>query len=136
MAAGRYLLTIEQGATTDLLLEYKDSNGNPVDLTGHAARMQIRPSVDSSTIYLSLTQVTGSDGTGLNLAPMSGSVTLPQTSGSIGLFISAASSSALNFTEGVYDIELNSPGGIVTRLLEGIVKLSKEVTRWTMTDLG
>lgn len=134
MAAGRYLLTIEQGATTDLLLEYKDSNGNPVDLTGYAARMQIRPSVDSSTVYLSLTQVTGSDGTGLNLRPMSSSVTLPQTSGSIGLFISAASSSALNFTEGVYDIELNSPGGIVTRLLEGIVKLSKEVTRWAMID--
>ena len=30
MAAGRYLLTIEQGATTDLLLEYKDSNGNVI----------------------------------------------------------------------------------------------------------
>jgi hypothetical protein len=129
MAAGRYLLTIEQGATTDLLLEYKDSNGSPVDLSGYAARMQIRPSVDSSTTYLSITNITSSDGTGLNLTPVSSSVTLPQSSGSIGLFISAASSSALTFSEGVYDVELQSPAGIVTRLLEGIVKLSKEVTR-------
>jgi len=129
MAAGRYLFTIEQGATTDLLLEYKDSNGSPVDLSGYTARMQIRPSVDSTTTYLSITNVTASDGTGLNLTPQSGSVTLPRTSGSIGLFISAASSSALTFSEGVYDIELQSQSGIVTRLLEGIVKLSKEVTR-------
>jgi len=129
MAAGRYLLTIEQGSTTDLLLEWKDSNGEPVDLSGYTARMQIRPSVDSSTKYLDITSATASDGTGLNLTPQSGSFTLPRTSGSIGLFISAASSSNLNFTEGVYDIELQSNGGIVTRLLEGLVKLSKEVTR-------
>ncbi len=129
MAAGRYLFTIEQGATTDLLLEYKDSNGSPVDLSGYTARMQIRPSVDSTTTYLSITSVTASDGTGLNLTPQSGSVTLPRTSGSIGLFISAVSSSALTFSEGVYDIELQSSTGIVTRLLEGMVKLSKEVTR-------
>lgn len=69
------------------------------------------------------------DGTGLDLTPTSASITLPTTSGSIGLFISAATSSTLNFSEGVYDIELQSTSGIVTRLLEGIVKLSKEVTR-------
>lgn len=129
MAAGRYLLTIEQGTTTDLLLEWKDSNGEPVDLTGYIARMQIRPSVDSSTKYLDITSVTASDGTGLNLTPQSGSFTLPKTSGSIGLFISAQTSSNLSFSEGVYDIELQSSTGVVTRLLEGLVKLSKEVTR-------
>lgn len=129
MAAGRYLLTIEQGATTDLLLEYKDSNGSPVDLSGYTARMQIRPTIDSSTTHLSITSVTASDGTCLNLTPTSASLTLPRTSGSVGLFISAATSSGLSFTEGVYDIELESSTGVVTRLLEGIVKLSKEVTR-------
>ena len=129
MAAGRYLLTIEQGSTTDLLLEWKDSNGEPVDLTGYSARMQIRPSVDSSTTYLSITDTLSNDGTGLNLTPESASVVLPRTSGSIGLFISAQTSSNLSFSEGVYDIELESSTGVVTRLLEGLVKLSKEVTR-------
>ena len=37
-------------------------------------------------------------------------------------------SSLFNFTEAVYDLEIVS-GSIVTRLLEGTVKLSKEVTR-------
>jgi hypothetical protein len=32
MAAGKYSFVIEQGATTDFELLYKDSNGNPVDL--------------------------------------------------------------------------------------------------------
>jgi hypothetical protein len=52
----------------------------------------------------------------------------PPTSGSVGIFISATSSSALDFTEAVYDLEITS-GSIVTRILEGKVKLSKEVTR-------
>ena len=44
MSAGRYSFTIEQGATLDFELAYKDSDNNPVDLTGYQGRMQIRPS--------------------------------------------------------------------------------------------
>jgi len=39
MAAGKYSFTIEQGSTVDFEITYKDSNGNPVDLTGYQARM-------------------------------------------------------------------------------------------------
>ena len=42
-------------------------------------------------------------------------------------FISAATSSAFTFTEARYDLEMVS-GSVVTRLLEGKIKLSKEVT--------
>ena len=35
MAAGRYSFTIEQGATLNLELQYKDSNGNPISLEGY-----------------------------------------------------------------------------------------------------
>ena len=34
MAAGRYSFTIEQGSTLSFELQYKDSNGDPIDLTG------------------------------------------------------------------------------------------------------
>jgi hypothetical protein len=61
----------------------------------------------------------------LNLQGLSG--TNPLSSGSIGMTISAVSSSLLNFDEASYDIELYS-GSFVNRLLEGKVKLSKEVT--------
>ena len=126
MAAGKYSFLIEQGATLSFELQYKDSAGTPIDLTGYTARMQIRSSVDSTTTIASLTSTLTADGTGLNLSGSSG--TKPLSSGSIGVYISATTSSLFTFNEGVYDLELVS-GSAVTRLIEGKVKLSKEVTR-------
>ena len=54
MAAGRYSFVIEQGATTNFQIAYTDSDNLPVDLTGYQARMQIRPSVGSSEVYITL----------------------------------------------------------------------------------
>jgi hypothetical protein len=42
MAAGWYNFTIEQGATVDFELTYKDSNGDVVDLSKYTARMQVK----------------------------------------------------------------------------------------------
>jgi hypothetical protein len=129
MAAGKYSFTIEQGSTVDFEIAYKDSSSNPIDLTSYTARMQIRPSVGSSTIHMTLSSSLGPCGTGLN---MSGSNSAyPPTSGSIGLYISAASSSLLDFSEAVYDLEIASGSGncaTVTRILEGKIKLSKNIT--------
>jgi hypothetical protein len=103
-----------------------------VDLTDYEARMQIRPNVGSSTVYVDLSSSRWPDGTGLNMTPTSASIVLPRTSGSIGIYISAVSSSQLNFTEAVYDLEIYSGSGAtqyVERILEGKVKLSKEITR-------
>jgi len=134
MSAGRYPLYIEQGASLDFEVQYLDSAGNPVDLSGYSARMQIRPSTDSSTVYVTLSSSLQPDGTGLNL---SGSHSLkPPTSGSIGVFISSCTSSLLTFNDAVYDLELFVPydGGCnyVTRLIQGPVRLSQEVTRWAI----
>lgn len=126
MAAGKYSFVIEQGSTLNLELQYKDSNGTPVDLTNYGGRMQIRPSVASSTVYITLSSSLNPDGTGLNFSGSNGST--PPTSGSIGMYISAISSSLLNFDQAVYDLEIFS-GSFVSRILEGQVKLSKEVTR-------
>jgi len=54
MSAGRYSFTIEQGSTVNFEIAYKDSGSNPINLTGYQARMQLRPSADSSTIYITL----------------------------------------------------------------------------------
>ena len=42
--------------------------------------------------------------------------------------LSATDTSNLTFDTAVYDIEIEK-GGLVTRLLQGKIKLSKEVTR-------
>jgi hypothetical protein len=88
--------------------------------------MQIRPSVTSTTVYITLSSSLDADGTGLNFSGSNG--TTPPTSGSIGVYISAASSSALSFDQAVYDLEIYS-GSYVSRILEGQVKLSLNVTR-------
>jgi hypothetical protein len=126
MAAGRYSFTIEQGSTTQFEIQYKDSENTPINLSGYGARMQLRSSVDSSTIILTLSSSLQPDGTGLNMSGSNG--TTPLTSGSIGLYISAATSSNLSFDKAVYDLEIHS-GDYVSRILEGEIKLSKEVTR-------
>ncbi len=38
MAAGRYSFVIEQGATLDFEVQYKDSNNDPIDLSGYTGQ--------------------------------------------------------------------------------------------------
>ena len=126
MAAGRYSFVIEQGATTNLQINWTDSSGSAIDLTGYHSRMQIRPGVESDVVFLSLSSSLESDGTGINLSGSNGET--PLQSGSLAIYISADSTENLNFNEAYYDLEMVN-GSEVTRLLEGKVKLSKNVTR-------
>ena len=128
MGAGRYSFTIEQGTTTNFEIQYKDSSNNPVNLTGYSGKMMIRSNyADQNPItYAVLSSSLAADGTGLNFSGSNGST--PPTSGSIGIYISAISSSNFTFTTARYDLEITS-GSIVTRILEGQVSLSQEVTR-------
>ena len=128
MAAGKYNFVIEQGATLDFEIAYTDSGSNKIDLTGYTGRMQIKDKIGGSTTYITLSSSLAADGTGLNF---SGSNNInPPTSGTIGVFISANSSSALNFNKAIYDLEIVSGSiyPVVTRLLQGTVTLDKEVT--------
>ena len=131
MAAGRYSFVIEQGATTNFEIQYKDSNNNPIDLSDYTGRLQIRSTFaqDNGELFLTLSSSKNPDGTGLDFSGSNGSTS--PTSGSIGIYIAACTSSALTFNEAKYDLEIYSGSGhcpYTVRLLEGNVKLSKEVT--------
>lgn len=114
MSAGKYTLKIEQGAYKSLSLTYKDATGTPIDLTGYTARMQIRGYAESTTAWVSLTSASG--------------ITLGTTDGAIDIELTSTQTSAIP-DSGFYDIELVAPSGEVNRILEGAVKLSKEITR-------
>lgn len=116
MSAGVYDFYIEQGATFNQPLVWKDSSGTAVNVTGYTARMQIRKTVDATTVILTLTTENGR-------------ITVGTSNGLITLLVSAADTAALTSFCGVYDLEVISPTGVVTRLLEGQVEVSKEVTR-------
>jgi hypothetical protein len=116
MAAGRLNLFIEQGSTFTYTLTLNDESGVAVDLEGYTARMQMRRTVQSSDVLLELTTANGR----IVLTPATGSITLE---------VDAVTTAALSFPSAVYDLEIESEGGQVTRLLQGGVTLSKEVTR-------
>lgn len=88
----------------------------PTDITGYTARMMLRTSVSSVATLASYTS-TG------------GELVLGTTNGKITLTLTAAVSAALSFDTAVYDLELVSAAGIVTRVASGTITLSKEVTR-------
>lgn len=113
----RHNITIEQGATFTLNATWKAADGTPVDLTGYSARMQARQTYASAT-------------TVLNLTSAGGNIALGGTAGTVVVTISATATAALTAPwAGVYDLELVSAGGVVTRLLEGSARVTPEVTR-------
>lgn len=115
MAATKNLL-IEQGATFRLTLSIKNkSTGQPVNISGHTARMQVRPTVASSTVLI-------------NATTENGKIAVTGATGTIAVTISATETAALDFGSAVYDLESVS-GATVTRRLQGTVTLSREVTR-------
>ena len=133
MAAGKYDFTIEQGATVDFEVRYTDVSGSAIDLTGYQARMQLRPAPGAKQTYMTLSSSLQPCGSGLNMNGSKNDPDYPKnpTSGSIGVYVSALSSSLLDFPAAVYDLEISSGSGhcyVVTRLLEGVVKLSKNIT--------
>ena len=115
-------MLIEQGATLDLELEYKDSNNIPIDVSQYSGKLQIRSDYDDNgpTTYITLTNPV-SNGTGIDFDSNG-------YSGVIGIKISATDTSALKFDTAIYDFEITAPNNTVTRLLQGTVQLSKQVT--------
>ena len=130
MAAGIYNFTIEQGTTFQRTFKYKDANGNSLDLKNHSVRMQIRDKLADETSSTILNEfVSGSNASG-GLFILSSSSTAPSgTLDQFTLFISASTTENMSFKSAVYDIEIEDTGSIVTRLLQGKIKISKEVTR-------
>jgi hypothetical protein len=117
MAASTYDIDLEQGSTYSTVFTYTDSNGAAVNLTGFTARMQVRSvySIDGPAISL-----TTNAGGGIALGGAAGTVTVT---------VAATVSANLVPKNYVYDIELVSAGGVVTKLIRGKMKVLPEVTR-------
>jgi hypothetical protein len=116
MAAGRYDIVCEQGATFIRELTWTDATEQPVNLTGYSARMHVRQTIKSATTVIELTTANGR-------------VVLYPTTGKIVMTLTAEQTAALPTKPCVYDLELVSGSGVVTRLIEGSFTVKPEVTR-------
>lgn len=122
MAAGTHNITIEQGATFDLVATYTDAAGDIIPLTGWTGRMQVRATKGNPHPILSLP---GSDGT----------ITITGSLGRVAVSIPATVTAEIP-TYGkdsavfYYDLELvETATGRVVRLIQGTVTVDAEVTR-------
>ena len=121
--AAKLDITIEEGASLPINLTVKNKvDSSLVDLSGYAAKMQIRETKDSADpAILELT-----DGAGITLGGVNGTVAVNITATQ-----SSTVHDALSPGKGVYDLELIPASGIENtwRFIEGEVIVDSEVTK-------
>ena len=122
MLAGTYNITCEQGSTFSRIItvEYPDPNDSstmlPYDFTGYTAQMQIRRTIESTTVMIELTTANG------------GVAYTDAANGELTITMTAEQTAGLT-SSGVYDLEIINSIGEVSKLIKGAFTLLLEVTR-------
>jgi len=113
MAAGYQELFVEQGANYSTSITLDDSNGAAYNLVGYMAKSQMKKSYYSTNATAEFTTTVAS--------PANGIITLTMTS-----------DATSNIAAGryVYDVVIKSSSNTVTRVLEGIVNIIPQVTKF------
>lgn len=108
-----YSFSIDQGADFFLNVQYKDSAGTAINLTGYTAAMQFR--------------AVASNVTALNLTSSSG-ITITAATGTLAIHITAAQTATLAASLYQYELEITSSAGIITRLVQGVASVNAQLT--------
>jgi len=109
-----YNFTLPQGSTWDDTWTLKVS-GSPYNLTGCTARLQFRKAFTSPDTVLSITQASG--------------ITLGGAAGTVTFNVADTVTAAIEAGVYVYDLEIETAGGVTSRWVQGKVNVSAEVTR-------
>lgn len=113
--AGIYNFIMDQGSTYTVQLVYNDPNGNPINLTGYTAKMQLRLQYGDPVAALTLSTDVG------------GGIVIDGPTGTINITATDEQTLVLEPTFYVYDLDLIT-GGTITRLIQGQVTVRPEVT--------
>ena len=103
-------IQIDQGANYSTSIDVTDDNGDPVELTGYTGAAQMRKHYTSVTSYAF-------------------TVTINAGQGTVDLSLTANTSNTIPAGRYVYDCELTDSNGKKSRLVEGIVTITPQVTR-------
>ena len=103
-------LIVDQGSNFVYKIYLVDVDGLPFSVTGFSGNAQIRKSYTSSS-YTTM------------------DVAIDANSGLITLSMNAYTTASLTQNRYVYDLQLTGNTGIVSRIVEGFVTVSPEVTR-------
>jgi hypothetical protein len=114
MSAGYQELLMEQGATFNASITVDAVNGLPYNFTGHTLQSQMRKSYYSANSTASF--VISSDST-------------YTSNGIISMTLSASNTANIRAGRYVYDIRAVDGLGVSTRVLEGIIVVTPQVTK-------
>jgi hypothetical protein len=103
-------IIIDQGTTFSTVINLTDDNGDAINLTGYTGDAEMRKHYTSSN-------------------SQSFSISLGGTLGTVTLSLTATQTANLTPGRYVYDVEVTSGSNVVSRIVEGIVTVTPEVTR-------
>jgi len=103
-------IVIDQGTDFATTVSLTNTAGSQLDLTGMAAASQVRKTFTSSNATAFATALANNNGT-------------------LTLSMNNSTTSALSAGRYVYDVELTDSSGIKSRILEGMVTVTPEVTK-------
>ena len=102
-------LLIDQGATFSTVIDLVDENGVPINLSSYTGASQLRRHYTSSNAINFTVALT--------------------SNGVITLSLTANQTTSLTAGRYLYDVEVTDNSGIVSRIVEGIVSVTPNVTR-------
>lgn len=102
-------IVIDQGTTFSTTINLTDDDDAPINLTGYLGRSKMKKHYSSSNSHTF-------------------TVSLGGNTGVLTLSLSATQTSNIVPGRYVYDVELVDPSNVVSRIVEGIVTVTPEVT--------
>lgn len=104
-------LYIDQGTDYTITVDVTDSAGDILDLTDYTATAQIRKTYTSSSLSATFT------------------TSITEAAGQVTISLTDTQTSALEAGRYVYDLNIESAGGVKTRVIEGQAVVTPGVTR-------
>lgn len=107
--ANKVNIVIDQGTTFNTTFIIHNDADDPIDFSTYTANSQMRKSYSSSNSYTFSVSMT--------------------SNGGVSLSMNAATTSNITAGRYVYDVEVEDVSGIRSRIVEGIVTVTPQVTR-------
>ena len=104
-------LYVDAGSTFSNIITVSASNGAPLNLTGYTVASQMRKSYQSSVAYAFTASI------------------YIATAGKVRLQLTDEQSALIPAGRWLYDVEITSPTGVTTRVVEGIVTVNPQITQ-------
>lgn len=113
----KYPICLNQRATFVLPILYEYDDGDPIDITGYTAIMQVREFIDDDDVIL-------------EASTENGYITMDEENGTFVVSIPTSVTDDLEAPfEGVYDLFVTAPNGDTEKILFGPFKIEQAVTR-------